>query len=278
MIDVALDAERREGLPPEAAIRKASLLRLRPILMTTMAAHARRAAHGPQQRAPASELRRPLGIAIIGGLMVSQVLTLYTTPALYLAIDRLRLRVRGREDERDENPPSPAPHPSSLHRCWAPAPSVRAISRRTWPCRPRTRSRRSPMPICFSPPSPRDHVSRQGWWDLFGEAQLNELEARLMRSNPTSGRSGGACAPGASTRAAGPGGVLPSDHGYARRRPAPIPARASPGRVRRSARHRLRCRRRRLLGSGFVGAHPQTRSRPEPRRRRRLSVIWRAPA
>ena len=88
MIDVALEAERDEGLPPEAAIRKASMLRLRPILMTTMAA-ALGALPMALSSGTGSEFRRPLGIAIIGGLMVSQLLTLYTTPALYVVIDRL---------------------------------------------------------------------------------------------------------------------------------------------------------------------------------------------
>jgi multidrug efflux pump subunit AcrB len=96
MIDVALDAERREGLSPEAAIRKASLLRLRPILMTTLAAMLG-ALPMVLSDGIGSELRRPLGITIIGGLMVSQVLTLYTTPALYLAFDRVRLRFTGRK-------------------------------------------------------------------------------------------------------------------------------------------------------------------------------------
>jgi multidrug efflux pump len=92
MIDVALDIERRERLPPEIAIHRASLLRLRPILMTTMAAMlgALPMALGA---GTGSELRRPLGISIIGGLIVSQLLTLYTTPALYVVMDRLRLRL-----------------------------------------------------------------------------------------------------------------------------------------------------------------------------------------
>jgi multidrug efflux pump len=96
MIDVALDAERDEGLSPEEAIRKASLLRLRPILMTTLAAMLG-ALPMVLNTGTGSELRRPLGISIIGGLMVSQVLTLYTTPVLYAVMDRLRLRfARGR--------------------------------------------------------------------------------------------------------------------------------------------------------------------------------------
>ena len=91
MIDFALDAERMGGKPPEEAIYEACLLRFRPIMMTTMAAlfGALPLALGT---GVGSELRRPLGIAIVGGLLVSQLLTLYTTPVVYLYLDRMRLR------------------------------------------------------------------------------------------------------------------------------------------------------------------------------------------
>ncbi|HEY0342168.1 MAG TPA: efflux RND transporter permease subunit, partial [Steroidobacteraceae bacterium] len=90
MIDFALAAERENNITPREAIERACRLRLRPILMTTMAALL-----GALPLALGSgmgyEFRRPLGIAVIGGLLVSQVLTLYTTPVVYLQLDRLRL-------------------------------------------------------------------------------------------------------------------------------------------------------------------------------------------
>jgi multidrug efflux pump len=102
MIDFAIEAERRDGLAPEEAIFKACLLRFRPITMTTMAALL-----GGLPLAiglgTGSELRRPLGIAIVGGLLFSQMLTLFTTPVVYLYLDRFRLRwarVRGRRRHR----------------------------------------------------------------------------------------------------------------------------------------------------------------------------------
>ena len=92
MVDFALEVERKEGKPPEEAIYEACLLRFRPIMMTTMAAllGALPLALG---RGVGSELRRPLGISIVGGLIFSQMLTLYTTPVIYLYLDRFRLWV-----------------------------------------------------------------------------------------------------------------------------------------------------------------------------------------
>jgi multidrug efflux pump len=99
MVDFAIDAQRNQGMEPRAAIARACALRLRPILMTTCAAIA-----GALPLAIAAgngtELRRPLGISMIGGLLVSQLLTLYTTPVVYLYVDRLRARHERRAQRR----------------------------------------------------------------------------------------------------------------------------------------------------------------------------------
>jgi multidrug efflux pump len=103
MIDFALDAQRKEGLPPREAITRASLLRFRPILMTTMAALLG-ALPLMMSYGAGSELRRPLGIAIVGGLIMSQLLTLFTTPVIYLAFDRVAVRLRRRRAGADPAP------------------------------------------------------------------------------------------------------------------------------------------------------------------------------
>ena len=103
MIDFALAAERQEGKSTADAIFEACMLRFRPIMMTTMAAlfGALPLAFGT---GTGSELRRPLGITIVGGLIVSQMLTLYTTPVIYLYMDRLRLRAMNRRAGRGQHP------------------------------------------------------------------------------------------------------------------------------------------------------------------------------
>jgi multidrug efflux pump len=108
MVDFALDGERRRGLPPQQAIHEACLARFRPILMTTLAA-ALGALPLVIATGPGSELRRPLGITIIGGLLVSQALTLYTTPVIYLLLDRLHRRLGGRSFTFIKRPPSIQP-------------------------------------------------------------------------------------------------------------------------------------------------------------------------
>ena len=117
MIDFALDAEREEGLPPEKSIYQACLLRFRPIMMTTMAALLG-ALPLALQHGEGSELRRPMGIAIVGGLLLSQFITLYTTPVVYLYMDRFgqwSRRWRGAAHLPEPGqplPPANAPQPA----------------------------------------------------------------------------------------------------------------------------------------------------------------------
>jgi len=105
MIDFALEAERRHGMSPREAITQASLLRFRPIMMTTLAALFG-ALPLAFESGTGSELRFPLGVTIIGGLLLSQLLTLYTTPVIYLAMERLRVRLTR------SSPPRAAPQPA----------------------------------------------------------------------------------------------------------------------------------------------------------------------
>jgi multidrug efflux pump len=115
MIDFALEAERKQGMSPRDAIVQASLLRFRPIMMTTLAALFG-AIPLAFESGTGSELRNPLGITIIGGLLLSQLLTLYTTPVIYLAMERLKTRFSGQKPVQTEldltDPPAPSQRPA----------------------------------------------------------------------------------------------------------------------------------------------------------------------
>jgi multidrug efflux pump len=111
MIDFALEAERNEGRSPQEAIHQAALLRFRPILMTTVAAlfGALPLMLGTGM---GSELRHPLGISIVGGLLVSQLLTLFTTPVIYVYFDRAGHDLREWRERRRAGHAGPEPEPA----------------------------------------------------------------------------------------------------------------------------------------------------------------------
>jgi multidrug efflux pump subunit AcrB len=119
MVDFAIQAEREQCLSPHDAIRQACLLRFRPIMMTTMAAllGALPLALG---HGTGSELRQPLGYTMVGGLLLSQALTLFTTPVVYLYLDELSLRGRRRRREERRDAPVVEPPPRSSERAVPP--------------------------------------------------------------------------------------------------------------------------------------------------------------
>ena len=177
MIDFALEAERSEGKTPREAIYQACLLRFRPIMMTTMAAllGALPLALGS---GVGSELRRPLGIAIVGGLIISQMLTLYTTPVIYLYLDRLRLWLKsGRAGGGGAGI-------ATLLLIVALCALLPACSVGPNYVRPPVETPNAYKEISgWKRAEPRDHVSRGAWWKLFNDPELNTLEARVDISN-----------------------------------------------------------------------------------------------
>jgi len=177
MVDFALEAERKEGKIPEDAIYQACLLRFRPIMMTTMAAllGAFPLALGI---GIGSELRRPLGISIIGGLIFSQMLTLYTTPVIYLYLDRFRLWIKGKREER--------------RRRWAAqAAMVAAFLTLFTACSvgPNYVRPKAEVPMAYKETQgwkvaqPKDEGIRGAWWEIFNDPELNALEEQVNISN-----------------------------------------------------------------------------------------------
>lgn len=179
MVDFALDAERKEGRSPVDAIYQASLLRFRPIMMTTMAAllGALPLAIGG---GVGSELRRPLGIAIVGGLIFSQMLTLYTTPVMYLYLDRLRLWLKGRR----------AVHARSRFALVVMIAGA-VILLTSCAVGPNYVKPKAEVPVAYKEmegwkvAQPNDHLLRGAWWEIFGEPELNALQTQVNLSNQT---------------------------------------------------------------------------------------------
>ena len=180
MVDFALEAERKEGKSPMDSIYQACLLRFRPIMMTTMAAMlgALPLALGT---GVGSEIRRPLGISIIGGLIVSQMLTLYTTPVIYLYLDRLRVCLAERRKKRRG-----LRLPFLLLATVAVLGTFLLVS-----CTPGPNYTRPAVPVPsefkeakgWKEAQPRDHAPRGTWWEAFNEPELDALEGQVGLSN-----------------------------------------------------------------------------------------------
>jgi len=180
MIDFAIAAERDEGKTPRDAIFQACLLRFRPILMTTMSALLG-ALPLVVSGGTGSELRRPLGITIVGGLIMSQLLTLYTTPVVYLELDRFRIwwaRVRKKTHVAVGLPRTTI---------FLVLMGVALLSGCS--LAPRYAKPAVPMPAAFKEgwktAEPQDGLQRGKWWEMFGDPTLTALEAQADASNQT---------------------------------------------------------------------------------------------
>ena len=179
MVDFALEAERKEGKSPMDAIYQACLLRFRPIMMTTLAAMlgALPLALGT---GVGSEIRRPLGIAIIGGLVVSQMLTLFTTPVIYLYLDRFRVRLEKRRRKLK------MPKELLLTLAALVMAPLLLCSCSVGPDYVRTKT---DVPATYKElngwklASPQDSIARGKWWEMFGDPTLNALAAQVNVSN-----------------------------------------------------------------------------------------------
>jgi NodT family efflux transporter outer membrane factor (OMF) lipoprotein len=183
MIDFALAAERNEHKTPKEAIYEACILRFRPILMTTMAAlfGALPMAFGT---GTGSELRRPLGITIIGGLIFSQLLTLYTTPVVYLYLDRLRLWWNSRRSSRI-SPHHLAPITLVLlilsgSICGSGCTTGPKYKR---PDAPTPKAYKEVNGSVWKPAQPQDDKIHGKWWEIFQDPVLNDLEEQVIVSN-----------------------------------------------------------------------------------------------
>jgi hypothetical protein len=165
MIDFALHAERSRGLTPAEAIYEACLIRFRPIMMTTLAALLS-AVPMILDNGAGSELRRPLGISIAGGLIVSQVLTLYTTPIVYLYLDRFRIWLAVLAGSAMLSGCAVGP---DYQRPAAPVP---------------TRYKELPTtPPGWKVAAPADRADRESWWELYHDPLLDELERQVDVGN-----------------------------------------------------------------------------------------------
>jgi multidrug efflux pump len=191
MVDFALAAEREEGKNSRDAIFQACLLRFRPILMTTMSA-----LFGALplilSNGTGSELRRPLGITIVGGLIMSQALTLYTTPVVYLYLDRLRLRWE--RMHKNKNTHKLALQPAAIVAIAGFALFVSGCSFAPHYAKPSVQTPGAFKELTLAQTQttdgwktaePKDGALRGQWWKMFGDTNLNVLEEQVNISNQT---------------------------------------------------------------------------------------------